>query len=175
MADSSHQFLQFLAGTLPVGALAGNTAIVTTTVVDGARRQGVRIRKVKFSWYASGKTSAEGPIHWGLCINASLAEIKDFYNADPQGRLDDDKYMPSAKGAKVFHIATMPELTTSVGKVAESQDGLEFRSLRGWPSSWSVPEGVSLVTYAFNAGAGALTTGTVIQPFFWLNGEWLDD
>lgn len=125
--------------------------------------------KTEYWISAEAKVVAEGPIMVGVaarCDNA--AEIEECIEADPQIRGADPEEVQAKRpvwplemfGAEEGHGTNESGLVAKKGTV----------NLR-----WSCPEGTGLLWWAYNAGAGALTTGCVVVVFAKHYGVWLRD
>ncbi len=60
--------------TIVVGTLAADASKQTNTKIDGARQQGIKVKRVKAGMTFNAKTTAEGPIEVGLTTGLSAAE-----------------------------------------------------------------------------------------------------
>ncbi len=156
-------------GLLSLGTLAANDAISSSTKIDSARLNGFRIAKVNVLASVEGKTTTEGPIIWGVSCNMNAAQVEDAIEADPQSSPDDD-----SKG--VGQYLKMLGLI-GIGTVAESLTGelLGVAQMTPVVMNWSVIEGKQFEVWAYNTGAGALTTGTAIRWAMEIFGVWLRD
>ncbi len=157
----------FLQDSLALSTLAALTAVTGALNVDGARLEGMKIKKWKGAFTFDGKTTAEGPIVYGLSQDLSPTEVAEFFTADPQ-HTDD---VPSVERAnrKVFPMGIITR-----GSTESDLTQTKLHNLR-WP--WpEIREGHGISIFAFNANiAAALTTGTILDFQSIMVGEWLDD
>ncbi len=127
--------------------------------------------KSRITVTVTGKTTAEGPIQFGVeCNFADAVAVQAVLDADPQKRTDDN-----ARGAGTFLMildkvglvpTVMPASDEGFGKVYEISYG---------KNGWSIPEGSALNYWAKNNDSSALTTGTAFQIDAEHFGVWLND
>ncbi len=157
--------------SLTLGTLGAATAIVTNSRIDGNRRQGYRAVKSRIHVTVSGKTTAEGPIAFGVMANIDNAsDLAEILVSDPQGKTAKTE---RAKGVfiKILGViglvpTTIPSSDLGVGMLYEFTYG---------KNGWSIPEGRALSYFAFNLDGSPLTTGTILQFTAEHFGVWLND
>lgn len=155
---------------ITLGTLGAGLAILGTGVIDNTRLNGFRLTKSRIGVTLSGKTTAEGPIAYGVSCNVSAVELAAILQADPQSRTKDDD---RGDGAFVYTMGVIGELTTAFP--GATPDGPPVMvSIPYGKNGWSVIEGDTWALWAFNMGA-QLTTGTVIKFFAEHYGVWLRD
>ncbi len=154
-----------------LGALGATDEIVQNSSIDGSRDQGFRIVKSDIFVTMTGKTTAEGPILFGVACNLPLAaDVGKVLQADPQ-----DKNADNARGKGTFiKMLTKIGLVPTVWPNSDHGEGSHYTVHYG-KNGWSIPEGQSLVYWARNNDSSALTTGTSIQISAEHFGVWLDD
>ncbi len=155
---------------LTLGTLGANTVIVASSQIDSGRENGIRVTKSRLWWELTGKTTAEGPIVFGVAANfADAAAIKVAIEADVQSSvandLRGDGTFLKILGAVGLAPSAFPNNDMGIRPMFEISYG---------KNGWSIPEGQSLVYWAFNAGS-ALTTGTVFIITAEHFGVWLRD
>ncbi len=151
----NHHFLNEIA----FGALASEAAVIDGTLIDPSRLQGSKIRKLKAWCYLKSKTVDEGPVVCGFSIGATAVEVAEALVADPQRHEDVGK---SEEGnRKVFPIWVFGKNVISSPGSTPNGDSHWLRDV-GFPS-WTVPEGVGLDFFAFNADANPLTAGGSVE------------
>ncbi len=146
-----------------LGTLALETAILAPTKIDAARLQGCIPRDIISHSSFAGKTTNEGPLVIGLSNGLSIAEIAEYFTADPQ-RFDD----PGAT-----EQSQRPILVTGfVGRHETVSLETVMRFMK-WPG-WHVKESTTIDFFVYNMGA-ALTTGTLVNHVINIRGDWLND
>ncbi len=148
-----------------LGTLGASTAMLSATKIDAARLQGAVPKDLGYAINFVGKTANEGPIFVGLSAGLSIAEVAEWFAADPQRQAEPNDAEASHRPVLVLDVLRRHE-TTSLGGRGR------WRTAR-WPG-WHVREGVALDWFAINEGA-ALTTGTLIGCALQVRGNWLDD
>ncbi len=147
-----------------MGALAADTVLRATSRIDAGRLQGFRLLRTEYHVAARNMTSEDGPIHFGLAVDLSVAEILECLNADPQ-RSNDVNLSEQAK-RPVFPM----------GILFKDGDGNGQSVVSGVSKiGWSVPEGVSLFWYFHNMDLNTITTGTIVSIIAKHFGVWLKD
>ncbi len=167
MPDLKQQF--DADANLTLGALGGNDVIAQNSSIDGSRAQGFRIMKSEIFMTLTGKTTAEGPIIWGVACNMDAAEIEAAMEADPQDRNADDS-RGEGTFIKILDVIGLVEVTRPT---TNSLNSPLFKVSYG-RNGWSIPEGQNLSFWAMNVGA-ALTSGTVLLFSAEHFGVWLRD
>ncbi len=158
-----------IVGTHTLGTLASASAIIAGTRIDSNRLNGCAIRKGKMGISCRGKTTDEGPLIVGMSVGLTAAQIGEWFTADPQSRNDETELEESQR--KVLTVAHIHKEVTTLGSGGDAVGMfVEF----DWPG-WDVIEGEALNTFVLNADGAVLTTGTVIDLYTELYGEWLRD
>jgi len=148
---------------LSLGTLAQDTAILANTKIDDSRFQGCVPREVDYHVDFVGKTVNEGPIAIGLSVGMTIAEISEYFLADPQRLKDPADAEKSQRPVLVLDV---------LGRRRTASLELPWLTKK-WPGWW-VREQVGLDVFAFNFGA-ALTTGTNATVTMQIRGDWLND
>ncbi len=156
---------------LPLGTLGAGVVISQQTKIDASRLNGFRVAMIRMSAMLSGKTTAEGPIAWGIACNMDAAEIEAAIEADPQDRTKSDA---KGEGQWLKHLGLIglgaTELgLTGAGALVNKADPIDIKI------NWSVIEGENFVMWARNMDTSALTTGTLLTAFIETFGVWLRD
>ncbi len=157
--------------SLTLSTLGAAAAIVTNSRIDGTRRQGFRIVKSKLIVTVSGKTTAEGPIAYGVMANIdNAADLAAILTADPQGKTAKTERV-KGQFVKLLGViglvpTTIPSSDEGTGKMHEFTYG---------KNGWSIPEGRALSYWAFNKDGSALTAGTILNFTAEHFGVWLND
>ncbi len=155
---------------LALGALAANDATLINGRIDGAREQGFRLVTTDLQIQLTGKTTAEGPIVYGVCCNMNAAEVEAAIEADPQISTADDA---RGKGTYIKILGMLGLLQTAF---PQSGDNTERRHHISYgKNGWSIPEGQAWSVWAYNQGSGALTSGTTMLMAAEHFGVWLRD
>ncbi len=136
--------------TLALGTLASGAAVVGATKIDSTREQGVKLRKVKGFFNVMGKTVDEGPLIVGFSRDLNATEVQQGFEGDPQ--FEGETALSERANRPIFPVATIP------AKMLDTEAILKMWTEFDIPS-WLVIEGNSFDIFAFNDGAGALTTG----------------
>lgn len=149
-----------------LSTLASGSVIEGTTKIDAAREQGVKITKLMAACDFTNKTSDEGPLVVGYAIgNMTAAEIAEALAADPQ--LNDDDVASEQANRKVvpvWYIAEQP---------SDNEDAV--MKLEEISVPWDIAEGEAFTWWTLNNGPDTLTTGTIVNVWTTLVGEWLRD
>jgi len=159
----SRDFSEFTISTL-----ASLTALSNNTKIDSNRLNGCTIEKVNWKADWSGKTAGvtEGPLHFGLAMDLTIAEIVLAFTADPQSRVDEAELEESMQ-----RILTLGSVGQSSGGAAERDSRLRFGKF-----PWDIIEGTKLIHWVFNANPGdPLATGMTFTLYTEVFGEWLRD
>ncbi len=147
---------------LNLGTLGSKAAIQLNTKIDGSRRQGCKISKVKASFNWKAKTNDEGPILVGLAANLSQTEVAEMLTADPQQY--EDPGASEEGNRRVFPIWVIPKKGADQWQSTfANQDALGYRMADVGLPSWTLNEDEALTWWAFNADSAALTTGTRLE------------
>ncbi len=155
--------------------LASLTAIVAGTKIDNTRLQGCDIQKLRYAVSWAGKTAAstEGPLAYGVCKGMTVAEVANFYAADPQSsKADDVALMESQFPIVEIGRVGQNSVTSDGGGNGADQSRLRHAKWGGW----KIIEGTSWNHYVFNANPNdPMATGMLLQLFTEVLGEWLAD
>ncbi len=156
-------------GILAVGALAANDAISADTKIDATRLQGFRIAKLRMAASMTLKTTAEGPLIWGIACNMVAAQVESAIEIDPQSIAGTTQKAPGAwlkiLGQIPFDFTNGPIL----GSNGVSAEMVEIMV------NWSVIEGQPFVVWVYNQGSGGMTTGAQLLYTMEIFGVWLRD
>ncbi len=153
------------------GALATKSAVSTTSKIDSAHDQGVKIKKCFAKMEFRAKTVNEGPLIVGYCAdNLTNAEIAEFFTADPQRFEDAGQSDPANR--KVMPLWVIPHIATASAPVPQT-DSLYLNEVRS--PGFEVIEGSLIKWFAYNADTGTLTTGILIVIVAQWLVEWLRD
>ncbi len=153
--------------THTLGTLGAGAASIENTRVDANRLNGCTIRKARMGISMRGKTTDQGPLMIGMSAGLTAAQIGEWFVADPQHRKDEQALEESQR--KVMVVAHMDKETTNLVN-------LDFLGrLRSFKFPWEIIEGEVLNTMVLNADSAGLTTGTIIDIWTELLGDWLDD
>ncbi len=151
---------------ITLGALGAKASATVATKIDGTRLQGVKLDYIMAQLSFNNKTTLQGPIVVGLAYGLTAAEIDEAMVADPQHIVDVPAKEQSDRA--VFPV-------WMIGTVATGDD-VAVIPIRKINFLWKeIAEGRGLHWFAFNAGAGGLTTGTVVLIESTYVGEWLRD
>ncbi len=165
--SQGRQIIERFVTSITLGTLAAATALVSSTLIDGARDNGVRIKDLwmKVNW--NGKTAAQGPITYGLGVDIpNVTAVKTALENDPQG-FADTADTQSAQ-IKMMHLGVID--TASTTSLDQTSRMMKVRF--PWKN---IGENSILQVWAFNRFTSALTTGGVIDFEFVMNNEWLKD
>ncbi len=170
----SKEFWIWQLNSLNVGALAAGSSVTTSTMLDGSRLQGARVKKIRYSMEWRGKTIDDGPAIWGLSWGLTQAQIAATMDTDPQSSNEVD--MEQAE-RNIYPIGVIPRKSTQTGEDADAGFYMASKPLRtANVPSYDLVEGITLSLFVHNpVGAVAFTTGTVVS---WLIGYlmgWLSD
>ncbi len=156
---------------LTLGTLGGNDLIAQPSKIDQSRTRGFRVTKSRIFAEMIGKTTAEGPLMFGIAANASAAEIEAIIEADPQNPHDDDS---RGKGVFIKLLRLIGQDELQIPLASAPGQLMEFELSYG-KNGWSIPQGEALSYWAYNMQAGALTTGTIFNIAAEHLGVWLRD
>jgi len=160
----SNQQVQHIIAEITVGALTTLSVAGAALAIDAARKQGVRIKKMKYAVTYKDKTAGEGPLLFGLAsVDLTNAEIAEALIADPQSARDS----PSNEEAnrQVFPLQLLP----ASAEVA-TQEHQPMRSVR-YP--WKrILIGNGLKAFVANLDGSTLTTGTLVSVFISVVQDW---
>ncbi len=166
--------LQFDEGIgITLSTLGSGTAIIGNTIIDASRLQGFHLIWVKIAGFLKLKTTAEGPISWGICANLTALELEAIIEDDPQ-----DASVPTKTGPGSWYMpiglvgldATECDLLGG-----DNQDAQIVGKYVKFPVKWTIPEGKSFNVWAYNHDVSALTTGAVMVFQMQFFGAWLRD
>lgn len=118
--------------------------------------------KTEYTIGFHGKTANEGPIVVGIAVGLTATEITEAMVADPQQR--DDEGNSRAK-RPIWPLCTLGYTAT--------EDDMDLKLMQSISPRWSIPEGDSLVWFAY--AQGALSINTVVEIFAKHYGVWLRD
>ncbi len=154
--------------SIDVSGLTSANVIGDVTKIDGARKQGVRIKQIKYAARWQQFTTLEGGVQIGLSVGDGLtdAEVEEALEADPQS--DSDQPAQERSERKVFPLFMVPDSTQ-----LDSDQQMEFRAIDRWPFK-ELNENEALKTYAYNTSGSTLTSGLVKLDLV-ITGEWLRD
>lgn len=155
--------------THTLSTLGAGAAIIAGTRIDATRLNGCKPREIHYGVSIRGKTTDQGPLLYGLSVGLSAGEIGEWFSADPQSRKDADELEQSQR--KVLVLGHIHKEVTSGADGNAVPDGLQSVD---WPG-WEVIEGETLNTFVLNADGSALSTGTIVDLFTEILGEWLND
>ncbi len=156
---------------LVLSTLAGGGEILVDSGIDASREQGFRLIQSMIHVDYTGKTTAEGPIIYGLCCNlADAGALGAILESDPQGRTTQD--IARAKGVYVKILGKISLASTATGSTGQVVQPIQVNYGK---NGWSIPEGSKLAYWARNNDGSALTTGTIITFDAEHFGVWLRD
>ncbi len=169
MAELRQQFDVNQSVTL--GALAAGIIVKDASQIDSARLQGFRIVKSRFFITMTGKTTAEGPLLFGVACNfPDVTAIKSALEADPQGKTANDL---RGEGTYLRLLDTVG-LVPTVFPSSDEGTGKMYEVSYG-KNGWTIPEGRELALFFMNQDSSALTTGTAFHWEAEHFGVWLND
>ncbi len=156
--------------SITLGTLGAATAVFGTSKIDASRAQGFRLIMSRIAAKLTGKTTAEGPLMFGICANVPTVEaLKAYLENDPQGKSSDD-----AKASNWF-VKILGQIPLAATEDTSEHFGTDsMTEIKYGKNGWSIPEGSALNYFAFNMGS-ALTTGAVITICAEHYGVWLND
>ncbi len=157
------------AAFVTIGALATLDVVTGVSKLDTARLNGFRVSKMKCFPKLTGKTTAEGPLIFGIAANMSAGQIEVALEADPQSSVEDNQI---GDGQAIWPLGMIPKDATGDGV-----DGATIFNPEGYEVklNWSVIEGKALLYWVYNPSGGTMTTGGVIHVFSQFFGVWLRD
>lgn len=168
----SKEFWQFEHEKFVTGALAAGGAIIKTTIIDELRGQGWRGSKIKYIVEWGGKTTAQGPIWWGLSWNLTAAQVGAGLSPDPQNDVENDMVDVLQN---MIVIGQIPKDSTKSGELAGTT-----RYLRDQPfsrmniPSWDVVNGTALSFWQGVPLVGVnVDTGMELEISIGYKGGWL--
>ncbi len=158
--------LELVLSTLAAGAI-----IRVASSIDSTRENGFRITKSRITVGMTGKTTAEGPLLFGVdCNFDNSAQVTAALNANPQKPSDDD----SRGTGSYIRFLGMIGLVPTVFPASDEGVGQVFEISYG-KNGWSIPEGSALNYWVRNNDNSALTAGTILQFSAEHFGVWLRD
>ncbi len=129
------------------------------------------MKDIQYAVEWRGKTTLEGPLVYGFSEGLTIAEISEYFNADPQHDAD-----PGAMEQSLRHLLVVGYIgfvtTASLFSGDRVDDYGKMEHLR-WPG-WECIEGETFDFFVFNRDTSALTSGTLIDGFCMMRGEWID-
>ncbi len=158
-----HDEALLIPGALP----ANDVASVSFSNLDGARQQGVLIRKIRYALTWQGKTTG-GPVYYGVAAGGlTAAEIEEALESDPQGEFDEPAMERSNRRVVPLGLISLDH--TAV--LGPDPMFMSMRTLK-WP--WPrIPENVGL-SFWVRTGS-ALGIGMELDMKFVIIGEWERD
>ncbi len=147
-----------------VGAIAANTAQLSTTKIDASRLQGAVPRKIDYQLDFTGKTAGDGPLIVGLSVGLSIAQITEYFNSDPQRFGEPGESEESHRPILVLGV---------LGRHRTAALETPWLTIN-WPG-WHVLEGVDLNAFVFNIDGSGFTTGTLVSLVLNIRGDWRND
>ncbi len=158
--------LQLTLSTLAAGAM-----IRVSSNIDVSRLNGFRLVKTILHVTMTGKTTAEGPIIFGVMCNfPSATAANAALDADPQSRVADNERGDGTYIQVLDAIGLVP----TVFPASDEGTGKTYEIMYG-KNGWSIPEGQSLDYWARNNDGSALSAGTILQFSATHFGVWLND
>ncbi len=153
-----------------IGTLAANTAILGSSRIDATRLNGCTIDKLRYnvSWF--GKTAGvnEGPISYGFSRSMTIAQIAEFFAADPQSRADVEALEQSHRPIVVLGVVGQSQVENSTAGPNDSMRNGKF--------PWDILEGMAFSPFVFNNNpANPMTGGMFLQLYHEEYGSWLKD
>ncbi len=165
---------QAMTANVALGTLAANTAIVLNNAFNNPSNSFL-MKRVRYFLQFIGRTlTDDGPILVGIANgNASLAEIAAaMLEGNTVGPADITETLTQDESWVVYQNTVVPFVTRGDGSEAQT-DGkwIAFGGKNGIPaienSGWQL--------FAFNAGQGALSTGSNVSGNTQIQGVWLND
>ncbi len=159
--------------SLTLGALGASTALLQASIIDASRKQGFHLIYTKIAGFLRSKTTAEGPILFGICCNLNAAELAAIIFDDVQDRSSVTKTGPGSWYKVISQIgvdATEGEINGN-----QNQDAQIISPMTKYKVKWTIPEGEEFSYFVLNLDGSALTTGGVIQLSAEYFGAWLRD
>ncbi len=152
---------------MALGALANDTAILATTKIDTSRLMGCRPKWINYAIEWRGKTTLEGPCVYGVCDDLTIAQISEWFDADPQHDGDAGAQEASTRHAFILGYMSLVATTSQTNQVEMDR----IQRVR-WPG-WEIIEGESLNFFVLNPGV-TLTSGTLVDGVLEILGDWID-
>ncbi len=149
-----------------LATLASNTFLIGSTRIDAARLQGTDVRKIAYTATWTARTAFEGPLLYGVSVGLTVAELKEWFEADSQSRVDTAAIEESQRHAVI--LGSMGD------SQASSNDEVAIWRKSNWPG-WDVIEGEAVNMFVVNADSSAFTTGGLCKLFMQFLGEWRED
>ncbi len=153
-----------------IASLALNDAAAVASKIDGARKRGFRITKMKYDVHIHSREGLEGPFIFGVAVGLSAAEVEACLEADPQSP-DETTYELTKRA--VFPLGVI-ERNGGTTDIAGDFPGQGAKPLMEETLNWSVREDEGLFWWFYNMG-GAATAGTKVGIFAKYFGVWLRD
>ncbi len=157
---------------LALSTLGAGTVIRKESLIDGSRLNGFRLVKSRIFITMTGKTTAEGPILFGLDIGFPAGtDVKAVLETDPQSSMADQN-----RGKNTFlKILGVVGLVPTVFPASDEGITPAVYEMTYGKNGWSIPEGQALNYWFQNLMGSALTTGTTMQITAEHFGVWLRD
>ncbi len=153
---------------LALGTLAASAVGVQPTRVDATRTQGWRTAMLRIVATLAGKTTAEGPILWGIACNLDATQINAVLIGDPQNATEDDDH-GAGQWLKILGLIDLAATEGPLTGPSEIAQPIDIKV------NWSTIEGEAVVVWARNNGGSPLTTGGLITFSIENFGVWLRD
>ncbi len=176
MADKHPSIVQqtLLVDVLALDTLAGRTAILLRSF-SAITATFLMHRLRYFLQYVARTADDDGPLLVGIAKgDASLAEIAAaMIEANTIGPGDTSQVLTQDETWVVYQN-TVKAFNMSGGVAAErfvGDDWIKFGGKNGIPAL----EGTGFQLFAFNAGSGALSTGSSVNGLVHVQGRWLRD
>ncbi len=158
---------------LTLSTLGSGVAIVSNTIIDASRRQGFYLIYCNLAGFMRGKTTAEGPVSWGLCANLTALELEAILEDDIQ-----NSQVVTATGPGSWYLPISQfglDSTEAQVHGNQNQDAQILSPYIRYPVKWTIPEGSNFSIWAYNHFGSALTTGMIISLSMQFFGSWLRD
>ncbi len=150
---------------LTLSTLANQTGILSATLIDASRLNGVQIKKMWAALAVLGRTPGEGPILWGFSRNVgTVTQLKEWLEADPQGPSNTAEIKKTESDVFIMGWLDRPDLAAYGGPL---------RSVRFPWKSFGEDDQMSI--WVFNDSGATLTTGMAIRVETMIAGEWKND
>ncbi len=165
----SPEFWNWSFSSTNMGVLTAGVAVIKGTKHDATRLQGSRLRNVRWAQEWTGKTTAEGPVQFGLAWNLSAVEVAECMNADPQSDMEEE--MEKIRRNLVI-LGQIPAISTA--SIQSRGSGESYRTSK--LPSWDLIEGTVLnLWWMVPQGGTDLTTGMNTKFEMGIKEGWLSD
>ncbi len=154
-----------------LGTLASEAAAVVAFPTSAAMVSDYRMLRIQYAFDYTGKTTAQGPLIFGLCVGASAAEVAEALLSTPadKGQLDEGNDANRA----IWPLEYAPKFATEqIDPLYEFREFNPKWSTRGTGNQNGLQE---LKAFAFNADDAALSTGTQFGCNIKVAGVWVND